>query len=107
MKKFSYSLVLVLLVAYVFFQARHLILGPVIHVERPEDNSVVDPGVVIVSGTVENVASLALNDRLIYTDTAGHWQEKLIVSPGLNIIKLNAKDRFGRSTEKRIRVVFN
>ena len=107
MKKFSYLAFGLLLVVYVLFQARYLILGPGISVDSPADNSTVANPALMVEGTAKNTDSLTLDDRLIYMDKEGHWQEKLILSPGLNIIKIDAKDRFGRQTEKLLRVVLN
>src|SRR4051812_35166149 len=107
MKKFSYLAFSLLLVAYILFQARYLILGPRISIDTPTDNESVSVPVLMVEGTAKNTASLTLDDRLIYMDKAGHWQEKLILSPGLNIIKVDAKDRFGRGAEKLLRVVLN
>lgn len=105
MKKLSYFLFGALLIAYILFQARFLIIGPRITVDTPKDNSVVDAGVVAVAGGAENVSTLTLDDRPIYTDTQGRWQDKLIAPQGITIIKLIARDRFGRETEKMIRIV--
>ncbi|MBX4198765.1 hypothetical protein KW800_00585 [Candidatus Parcubacteria bacterium] len=107
MKRYSYLAFGLLLVAYILFQARYLLLGPRISVDTPEDNSTAANATLTVSGTARNTSLLTLDDRPIYTDKAGHWQDKLILSPGLNIIKLDAKDRFGRQTEKLLRVVLN
>ncbi len=102
-----FALFSVLLVLYALFQARFLILGPRIHVATPADNQTLTDPVLTISGTVQNTTFLSLNDRQIFTDKEGHWQEKLIASPGLTIMKLEAKDRFGRKTEKLLRVVLN
>jgi hypothetical protein len=107
MKKALAGLVFILLVAYILFQARFLILGPRIFVTTPVDNQSLSDPVIVVSGRVENVVSLTLDDRAIYPDQSGVWQDKLLAGPGLNIIKLDAKDRFGRETETLLHVVLN
>ena len=38
-------------------------------------------------------------------DEKGNFKENLVVFPGVNIITLDAKDQFGRATEKQIEVV--
>lgn len=96
-----------LIALYALFQGRFLILGPRIILNTPIEESMVDAGAIVASGVVKNVSSLTLNDRLIYTDTEGRFEEKLVVSRGINIIKLVGKDRFGRETEKLVRVVAN
>jgi hypothetical protein len=104
-RKSSYILFFVLLVAYALFQGRYLILGPRVVVESPINNNLIDAGVMIVSGQTKNVSSLTLDDRQIYTDVEGRFEEKLIAHPGINIIKLSLRDRFGREREELVRVV--
>ncbi len=107
MKKVLAGLVFALLVTYILFQARFLILGPRIFVVSPQDNQALNDPLLTISGRVENAVSLTLDDRPIYPDQSGVWAEKLLVGPGLNIIKLDAKDRFGRETETLLHVVLN
>ncbi|MBX4189244.1 hypothetical protein KW785_01450 [Candidatus Parcubacteria bacterium] len=97
----------VLLLLYFLFQARLLIFGPRLSVLEPLENQALKSPVVTISGQARNAVLLTLDDRQIYTDKEGLWHDKLIASPGLNIIKLVATDRFGRKTEKLIRVVLN
>lgn len=105
MRKYLIRAFFLLLVVYVLFQARNIILGPRIAILSPEAESTVPVGVMVVSGTAQNISFLALDDRQIYTDTAGRWSEKLIAAPGINIIKLTARDRFGREAERRVRIL--
>lgn len=105
MKKYSLIAFFAVIALYALFQARFVILGPSLAIESPQDNALVDAGTVTVRGTARNISHLFLDDRQIYTDTAGHFEEKLIASPGLNIIRLEGKDRFGRQKEKTVRIV--
>ncbi len=94
-----------LLTIYSLYQARFLILGPQIKIESPQDGETVKNPLIIISGWANNVAWLSLNDRQIFTDEDGHWSEKLIVSEGLSIMTLRARDRFGRETRETLRIV--
>jgi hypothetical protein len=96
-----------LLLIYILFQARFLIMGPRVNIVSPQDGSSVSGQVVTVEGTASNVAWLTLNGRQIYTDESGHWTEKLLVAPGLSIMTVTARDRFGREIEKSIQIVLN
>jgi hypothetical protein len=107
MKKYLTITFFVLIAAYALFQARFLILGPKITIDSPRNDSTVDAGVLTVSGVARNVSFISVNDKQIYTDTEGRWQEKLIAQRGINIIKLRALDRFGRESERYVRVVAN
>lgn len=96
-----------LLALYSLFQARYLLLGPVILIDSPRDGERVSENVIIVKGRAQNISYISFNDRPIYIDSEGNWSEKFIVSEGLNIIKVRARDRFGRETEKILRIVYN
>ncbi len=95
----------ILLTFYALFQARAYILGPTIWVDTPQDGQTVSEPLVIMSGGSKNIAWISLNDRQIFTDEEGRWSEKLIVSPGVSIMTLKARDRFGREREKSVRIV--
>lgn len=95
----------VLLVFYALYEARALISGPYIKINQPQDGSMVASPLVIVEGESSNISWISLNGRQIFTDNDGRWSEKLLVSPGLSIISLYARDRFGRETEEEIQVV--
>ena len=96
-----------LLTSYSLYQARFLIIGPQIWIEHPTDGQVVDQPLVTMRGKAKNIAWISLNDRPIFTDEKGRWSEKLIVSPGLSIMTVKARDHFGRETEKSISIIFN
>ena len=97
----------IILVLYVLFQARFLILGPSINIYSPKDGQSVDSSAVVVMGHAENISYISLDDRPIFVDEKGDFSEKLIASPGTSIIKMNARDRFGRTAEKTIKIVYN
>ena len=96
-----------LLVLYSLFQARFLIIGPHISVTSPKDGETVPSPVFDLVGNAQNISYISVNDRPIFLNEKGDFNEKLIAQTGLSIITLRAKDRFGRLTEKSIRVVYN
>ncbi|HRH25791.1 MAG TPA: hypothetical protein PLD99_02495 [Parcubacteria group bacterium] len=104
MKKILIIGFFVILGIYVVFQGRFIIFGPEISIELPKHGSIVDTGPITVSGKVKNISYLSLNDGQIYTDNEGYFEEKLIAQDGTNIIKITAKDRFGRVREKLIEI---
>jgi hypothetical protein len=86
-----------LISSYILFQARFLVAGPQI-------NLVNEPGVqhnvrsVTLSGAAHNITHLWLNDRQIFTDEAGNFEEALTLENGYTVATLKARDRFGRET---------
>ncbi len=90
---------------YSLFQAWKLIQGPVIIVDTPQNGAVYNSTLIEIDGKAKNVAYLYLNDRPIFTDKNGRFAEKLLLSPGYNIIKLSAEDKFKTYTEKKLEII--
>lgn len=95
----------IILIAYSIFEARAYILGPEIWIDNPQNGEVIDNPLIVMEGHSKNISWISLNDRQIFTDEKGKWSEKLIVSPGLSIMTVSARDRFGRTTEKSVQIV--
>ena len=100
-----FSLLGLVIVTYSLFQGWKLITGPVIDITSPEDGATYSQALIQVSGTARNTAYLNLNGRAIFTDTEGKFSEKLLLSPGYNIIKLDATDKFKAKTERKLEVI--
>jgi hypothetical protein len=96
-----------LVIAYALYQARFIIIGPVVKVTSHTNGERVSEPLVILEGTARNISRISLNDRQIFTDENGVWSEKLIVSSGTSIMTIKAKDRFGREITKRIQLILN
>jgi hypothetical protein len=92
-------------VVYVVFQARFLILGPQITLAPTHPGRHNQP-VVTLTGSATNITRLWLNDRLIYTDRDGHFTEALVLENGYTIATLTAEDRYGRKTSLKREFVF-
>jgi len=99
------SLLGLLIVGYSLFQAEKLIAGPIIDVFTPESGATYHSPLIEITGRARNIAYLSLDDRKIFTDKDGYFTEKLLLSPGYNIIKLDAQDKFKTYREKKIEVI--
>lgn len=99
-------LILVSITGYSLYQAQNLINGPQISVTTPINGSTVDNSSVLITGTAKNVAFISLNDRQIFIDEHGTFNEELLLGSGYNVWKLEAKDKFGRIVSKKIELVF-
>jgi hypothetical protein len=100
------SAAILLIVGYSFAKARNLLTGPVIAVTAPLPGSTVHASLIEVTGTARNVAALTLDDRPIVIDEEGRYAESLLLSPGYSILKLEGKDRFGKTKRKLVEVVY-
>lgn len=93
------------LVLYVLFQSKSLIEGPIITVTKPLDGETLTYKGVMVTGMAKNISYIYLNDHPIFVDTEGKFRETVIAPVGYSIIKLSAKDKFGRTKEVYLHVV--
>lgn len=94
----------VLFVLYAGFETIKLFLGPSLIIDSPKDLSTTSEPLINVSGTVKRVAYISINDRQIFADTSGRFNDKLLLLPGYNIIKLEVRDRFGKVLKREIRL---
>lgn len=106
-KTFAFIFLLVCILGYTYFQMHNIILGPVITILEPLNGATLSSSYIEVLGTTKNISSINLNDRQIFIDESGAFKEKLLLSPGYNIITLQAKDKFGRETEEILELVYD
>jgi len=97
LKFFGLVLLLGAIGVYVAFQARFLITGPQI-VLSFEPDSQQNERMIHLTGSAYNITHLWLNDRQIFTDEEGNFDEALVLENGYTITTLRAKDRYGRET---------
>ncbi|MBU3968857.1 hypothetical protein KJ991_01435 [Patescibacteria group bacterium] len=95
----------IFIIIFVFYRSIDLIRGPVLELNEPKNGSVYTSPVIDVQGAVRNVTNVSLNGRQILINKNGFFNEKYILSEGLNRISLTINDRFDRKVEKIIEVV--
>ncbi len=78
---------LLLVLGFGFYQFRIFITGPKLTVSYPtEIISTVSADIIHIQGSVKNAAYLYINDRQIYTNPEGFFDETLYLLPGYNPI---------------------
>lgn len=105
LKSILLGIFILIIFVYSFFQTRNLILGPSINIESPTNGSTYNTPLVEIKGIAKNINYLTLDDRTIFTDNLGNFDEKMLLSPGYNVIKLEARDKFGKHTNKIIEII--
>jgi hypothetical protein len=93
-------------ITYALFQGQDLIIGPRISIIYPPNGMVATTSLLTLTGHVKNVAFITLNDRPIYTDSKGTIKESLLLPRGYTMMVIQAKDRFGKTTEKRLELYY-
>lgn len=95
-----------LIVGYGAFRAKSLVEGPDIGITSPLNGATSTESLVSVSGFAHNISFLTLNGAKIYTDESGAFRERVLLSYGYNIMTLEAKDRFGRTAQKTLQLIY-
>lgn len=106
LKAFAIAVAVLLLVSYGLFNARKIIMGPSIDIWNPVAlETKTNENIIEIKGRVENANFLKANGGTITFDTEGMFNDKLLLSPGLNKIEIVATDRF-KKEEKMILKIF-
>ena len=95
------------ILGYAYYQTHNLIMGPIVTIETPENGITFSSPVAEITGGTKNISEITINDRHIFVDESGTFKEKLLLSPGYNIITLQAKDKFGRTATRVLELVYN
>lgn len=105
-KRFVVIVSVLLLISYGIFNARNLLIGPTIDLFNPAKDMETTENIIDVKGQVKNASFISLNEKPIFVDTEGMFEEKLLLSPGSNIIEIKARDRFKKEVLKTVDVYY-
>ena len=92
---------------YSFYQSRDYLKGPLLEISQPLDGLTYYQNILALKGQTKNIAYLSLNDRQIFVDENGILNEELLLSPGYNIIKVVAEDKYQRKNEKQLELIYS
>ena len=95
-KKFILLLIILFLILYGLFQARGYLLGPQVSLENPKQGEILKDKLLIIKGRAVDVSKIYLNGRQIFTDEGGNFSEQYLLAPGVNVIRIDAEDKFGK-----------
>lgn len=98
------------ILGYGVFNSRFLIKGPELSIEGLEDSSDIIHAQTRdfnLQGNATHSAYISLNNRPILIDENGNFNEKLLLSNGVSVIDIYAKDKFGKEVRKKIDVVYS
>lgn len=101
----GFSLLGLFIVGYALFQASNLIRGPIIDIYTPQNGATYNSILIEIDGRARNIAYINLNGTKMFTDKDGYFSEKLLLSPGYNVVTLDATDKFGKHTEKKLELI--
>lgn len=90
-------LVIALVFGYFWHQLSYLINPPVIRISQPNPDFTTQEISIKVVGQTEADVYLTINGREIYVDNKGSFQSVVNLELGLNILKIEARDRLGKT----------
>lgn len=93
-------------VGYAVFNSRFIVQGPEIILENVEDSIVTKDKTLFLTGKILHSSFITINGRPIFIDEHGNFNEKLLLSSGVSIIDIYAKDKFGKEVRRKIDVLY-
>lgn len=81
---------------YVGNEIRSVLAPPFLTVTEPEGDITLSDNSLVIEGRAEIGADVAINNQAVLSDSNGQFTENLLLSPGLNVIEVSAKNKFGK-----------
>jgi hypothetical protein len=97
--------VIIIIAAYAIGRSDNYARGPEIDISAPTNGYAATTSTIEIIGRALRVNSLSLNGKQISVDERGKFDEIIIVFPGINFVKLEARDRFGRAVSKQLQIM--
>lgn len=101
-----FSGLFIFIIFYTIIETKTLARGVDIVLTGIQNGQVFEEDLVILSGAAKHANHLTLNGRPIPIDKENNFTEELLLSPGYNIITLEALDRFDKKTLKVYEVFY-
>lgn len=92
---------------YGFFTTKEWILGINIKNLNITDNQTFTENPVKITGNAENASYISINDREIFIQKNGDFEEYVALLPGYNILEVKAKDKFGNEDIINYKLLLN
>lgn len=100
-------IIIALIFGYFWHQISYLINPPSIKIIQPISDFTTQEKSIEISGQTDSDVYLTVNGKEVYVDNRGYFQSVISLEMGLNILKIEVKDRFGKTNTvvRRIMVI--
>lgn len=88
-----------IIVAYIGWQISILAAPPKIEIRSPQDNVKIEDDSTIIEGKTDAGADVFINSVQIGVDPDGNFKEKISLQEGINLIKVSAKNKLGKTSQ--------
>ena len=99
------ALLILLFGAYVLFQARHVMRGPILSVTEPSQSAVIEGPLITVRGRTDNAVNLLISGRKVLVNEEGAFEETLPLPLGYSVMTIEAEDRYGRRVAREFELM--
>ena len=100
------ALAALLIALYTAYQLRNLIRGPILDIASPQSGETMEDPLIELTGSAHNISYISINDRPMFVDPEGNFSDLLLLPYGYTILTVKAGDRFGRTVERSIEVMY-
>jgi hypothetical protein len=104
LKFVSLTILFLIIIFYGIWKGRDLIFGIHLTINGIQNNETVTQSVLELSGNAYHAVSITINGRVVSVEENGAWHDTIALLKGYNIIKITAKDKFGRIITKEFTV---
>jgi transcriptional regulator with XRE-family HTH domain len=91
-------LIVILVAGYLAYQLDILISPPKLLVSEPSDNITTDKFIITLKGQVTPGVKLTINGQETSIDRSGNFEQEVNLNQGLNVIRVEAVNRFEKKT---------
>ncbi len=100
-------IIFISILGYMSFQVLSISKPPYIEIYYPQNDTVVENGVINIKGKTEPESTLLLNNKPIYIDSDGYFDETLVLNPGVNVLTFEAERRYSKKKIVKINVYYS
>ncbi|MBI4708750.1 MAG: helix-turn-helix domain-containing protein [Candidatus Portnoybacteria bacterium] len=93
------AILIVLIIGYLVYQIDYIVAPPKINLDYPSEDLTTSRSSIEISGQTDSSAKLTVNGEQVYIDKDGKFRQEINLSLGMNTLKFEAENRFGKKSE--------
>ena len=84
-----------------------MVKAPSLEITQPPTDISTTQNTIEIIGKTESTAYLSINDQEVYLEADGNFKTEINLNEGVNIIKIESKNRFNKVNTIIRRVIYN
>ncbi len=96
---------IVVITGYALLRSHDLVSGVALDVTSIHDGMSLRSAILPIEGIAKRATTLLVDNRPLTVDKEGRFKDTLVLGPGVNVITLAARDKFGKETTETFHVV--